>query len=362
MCEAITRGSQSWWTIDGGYCLPYRLAYQTLDLDTTANTSKCAFSVKCALSGSLDQDCQCKTAAACGDLVNKSCTDPFLSYPNSGSLLSPYVDMMYIRERDWKKKIPDKLWYQGRVKCIGYQSITNDTRVWAIDKAFEFYRYRSSEDRLCNIQNGTQAYRNYSGPHYDINCWNGSKTFNNRSYQVSFRCQTRCISNYRVRDGISDCHHSEESMTINNSCPQLQRHRLQCLPFELTCLLAAELGNWGRSCSNERDEIDQESGAVIRKNIICRQRADPGCVYLRNYIRLSSYNETNNVNNPIFDDQSTTAIPFRSFCNSFFDISSGIDESPEFCKNWTCSIDEYQCLSGQCISQIWICDGKFTLL
>jgi hypothetical protein len=37
-----------------------------------------------------------------------------------------------------------------------------------------------------------------------------------------------------------------------------------------------------------------------------------------------------------------------------------MDESPQFCENWICFNNEYQCLSGQCILQDWICDGKFT--
>ena len=44
MCEAVTRYEKSWWTINGGYCLPYSLAYQTLHLDTTTVTNTCAFS------------------------------------------------------------------------------------------------------------------------------------------------------------------------------------------------------------------------------------------------------------------------------------------------------------------------------
>jgi hypothetical protein len=364
MCEAATRNFEPLWTINGGYCLPYRLAYQTLHLDTTANTSKCAFSLKCALSNSLDQDCHCKSAAACGIAVNESCTDVFVPYPESGLILSPYIGMMYVRERDWRDKKPDRVSYHGRVKCIGYQLITKGVRRWSTNSQFQYYRYRLSESRLCDMSEGTQAYRNYSGPHYDINCLNGSKTFNNRSYQVYRECQTRCISKYRVRDGIFDCSKSEESFTINNSCPHLQRHRLQCSPSELSCLLAAELGNWYASCSNERDEFDHESGTVIDMTIICQQRNDPGCLYLQDYIRRSSEDDTNkttNANKNIFDDHSTVAIPFGSYCNSFFNIKSGFDELPQFCKAWVCSIDEYRCLSGQCISQIWVCDGKLTL-
>jgi len=368
MCAAATRNAKSWWTIDGGYCLPYSLPYQTLRLDTTADTDKCVFSIKCALSNSLDQDCQCKSAAACRKLVNDSCANLnlFLPYPESGFVLAPYTGMLYVRERDWTNKKPDRILYQGRVKCIGYQLITKGIRRWSTNSPFKFYRYKVSENRLCDMQEGTYSIRNYSGPRYDVNCWNTSKTFNNRPYQVSFKCETRCISKYRVRDGIFDCQESEEKSTINNSCPQIQRHRLQCSSSELTCLLAAELGNWYASCSNQRDEFDYKTGTVFDTNfIVCEQRADPECIYLRKYISSSSYDNTDqtiNLDNSIPDDDSATQIPFRSYCNSFFNTKSGIDESSKFCHEWICPIDEYRCLSGQCILQSWVCDGKFILL
>jgi hypothetical protein len=363
MCEAVTRDSKSWWTIDGGYCLPYPLPYQTLGLDLTTVSSKCTFSLKCALSNSLDQNCNCKNVTACRKAVDSSCANWHLLYPTSGPLLSPYAYMLYERDRDWTKKIPDMVMYHGRVKCIGYQIIITSGR-WALTLT-QFHDYRESENLLCNIPEGTKDSRNYSGPHYDANCWNNSKTYTNRPYQVSFHCETRCISKYRVRDGIRDCYQNEELYTINNSCPQIQRHRLQCSPSELTCLLAGSLGTWGSSCSNSRDEFDSKSGIVLLDNLRCHWRTDPGCAYLRDYIRTSSYDNTNKTtiaNNSILDDHSTTTIPFRSYCNSFFETKSGIDESPQLCEKWVCFSDEHQCLSGQCISQSWVCDGTFSLL
>ena len=221
------------------------------------------------------------------------------------------------------------------------------------------------EYKLCATEEGIHNYRNYSGPHYDINCWNNATTFNNRSYQVSFLCQTRCISKYRVRDGIQDCPISEETHDTNNSCPQIQRHRLQCSSSELTCLLGLILGNWGVSCSNKRDEIDYESGRAIHLNIRCQGRTDPGCIYFQNYIRMSSQKDLEDTvfsNRFLPDGHSTNAVSFRSYCDSFFDLKAGFDEVPELCREWLCALDEYQCSSGQCISLDWICDGKYLLL
>jgi hypothetical protein len=244
------------------------------------------------------------------------------------------------------------------VKCLDYQLVPNSSRLYAITETTRLYRFSELEYNLCDSTKGIQTIRNYTGPH-NMNCSTIPKTFNNRSYQVSFHCQTRCVSKYRVRDGVRDCFLDDELTTINNSCSQIQRHRLQCSPSELTCLLVGALGNYVPDCSNGQDEFDEKSDIVLFQNIVCKKNNAPECVYLREYIQTSSENKTNIVT--IVEDSSTT-IPFRSYCNSFFDTTSAVDESAEFCEKWICLRDEYQCLSGQCISPDWICDGKLIIL
>lgn len=356
----MTRDSQSWWTIDGGYCLPYPLAYETLHLDTTVYESKCLLSWKCAMTNSLNQNCICKNAAECHKEVADSCLNPYLYYPSSGMPFAPYVYLEYVRGRDWTNKSPGRFALRGRVKCIGYQSVVKTGLGYQIVGSTS-YDYIAYQTIMCMVKEGPGIIRNSSGSHYDIMCWNNTQTFNNRPYQVSLFCKAKCISKYRIRDGIQECLYSEEHHTVNNSCPQIQSHRLQCSSFELTCLLPGALANWFRACSNSLDEIDYESNTVFVNNIKCQQRADPGCAYFRNYIRISSYDDikrTTIANNSVIDKDSTTIIPFRSYCNSFFDTAAAIDEETEFCEKWICSRDQYQCLSGQCILQSWVCDGR----
>ena len=109
MCEAVTRDSKSWWTIDNGYCLPYSFAYQKLGLDSTTVADECIFSIKCALSDGLDQDCKCKNVSMCRPVIKDTCGNRYLVYPEIGSLLSPYINMIYRRDRDWTNKKPDGL-------------------------------------------------------------------------------------------------------------------------------------------------------------------------------------------------------------------------------------------------------------
>jgi hypothetical protein len=88
-CELVTRDSKSWWTTDKGYCLLYSLDYRTWSLGSTAITDKFA------LSNGLDQDCKSKSAPTCRSVVIHSCLYWYLIYPESGSLLLPYVNLIY---------------------------------------------------------------------------------------------------------------------------------------------------------------------------------------------------------------------------------------------------------------------------
>lgn len=357
MCEAVTRESKLWWTIDNGYCLPYSLSYRTLGLDSSVFTDRCTFAVKCALSHGLDKDCNCASSAECSSALNTSCSNSPLTYPNAGALLTPYNYMLYTRDRDWTDKKPNLIGFQGQIKCMGYQFITNGRVVRRLGDRFRYYDSRLLEGILCNLREGIDGIRNYTGLHYDSNCWNYSTTSNNHSYQVSSHCRIRCVSKYRVRDGIWDCHEDEEAKSVNNSCPRIQRHRLQCSSSELTCLLVGAVGDWYADCLNGRDEFDGESDTTPMIGIACTLNTDPGCAYLRKYIQISSQNNTSKTT--IGDQPIIAAISFRLYCNSFFDTPSGIDELPELCREWICSTDEYQCLSGQCISLEWLCDGGF---
>lgn len=365
MCESARRSSSSWWTIDGGYCLPYQLAYQTLHLDTKLTEDTCNFFIRCALSDSLNEDCQCKNLTQCRNLINASCMTEFSVYPSQGAVISPYVYMVYERDRDWTNKKPDLLALGGQLKCLGYLFRTKEMLRASIGESFPFYAYKLIENALCGIEEGIYGYRNHSGPHYDVNCWNNSTTFNHRSYQVSFLCQTRCISKYRVRDGIQDCSFDEESSKINNSCPKIQRHRLQCSPSELTCLVVGAVGNGATNCGNKRDEIDYLTGTVLLGYTHCLGDDISGCNYLQNYIHMSSKSDVVDTmfsDDVVRDNHFKSVLPFRSYCDSFFHLDAGFDELPELCQEWSCLHEEYQCLSGQCIPLHWICDGIFPLI
>ncbi|CAF1602990.1 unnamed protein product, partial [Adineta ricciae] len=361
MCESATRDSMSWWTIDGGYCLPFRLSYKKSGLDTTYSKDKCSFYVKCALSHSLDTDC-CQSMEECRKKINTECnrTDT-IQYPFKGFLLSPYVAMEYDRRHDWTNQKPDFLVYFGQFRCIGYQIKVNNQIVVPLNHAIGLYTYWRTESRLCNTTMFKNITRIYSNS-YDKNCWNNSKTFNNHPYQVSFLCGSRCISKYRIRDGIIDCSPLEELPSMNNSCPRIQRHRLQCSPSELSCLLPAVLGKDIGLCTNNRDQYYQSSIHQYFETPVCDKRTDFGCHYIRNYIQSSSLSDMNETKVDMIhptSDYVGKILPFRYYCDSFFNQIPADDELSDLCKHWICRQNEYQCLSGQCIQLNWTCDGEW---
>ncbi|CAF0932135.1 unnamed protein product, partial [Didymodactylos carnosus] len=116
-------------------------------------------------------------------------------------------------------------------------------------------------------------------------------------------------------DGVVDCFDVEESKTISNSCPEIQRHHFQCSSSELTCLLVGALGDCDPSCSNGRDELDDESDIVPLMGIACTKSADPGCVYLRKYIQTSSENNTNKVKEQCHDQYPAHSVSFSDRCD-----------------------------------------------
>jgi hypothetical protein len=155
MCDAVTRNSKSWWTIDDGYCLPYPLPFQALQLDATNQTSPCDFVLKCALSNSLDQNCNCQNPTECGQLVKNICKDAYLFYPASNSLIYPYSHLLYARGRDWTKKKPDLIALVGQIKCTGYQFIINRVQFYSVRENFPFYMYYEVEYIICNMAYST---------------------------------------------------------------------------------------------------------------------------------------------------------------------------------------------------------------
>ncbi len=55
-------------------------------------------------------------------------------------------------------------------------------------------------------------------------------------------------------------------------------------------------------------------------------------------------------------------IPETSVCNGYSDCSNGMDESADFCQDWTCPADSFTCLNNtngpKCLQQYQLCNGR----
>ncbi|CAF1021023.1 unnamed protein product [Rotaria sp. Silwood1] len=216
--------------------------------------------------------------------------------------------------------------------------------------------------------NPNVGYRDFlSSYQNDKFCWNDSLTFNGRPYAVNPAiCTTtgECISQYRIRDGFRDCfdQQDEEMVLDKNYCTgNVGRHRFQCFNDQRKCLQLIRLGTGNADCSNSYDESWYGIGTDLRLQLPCFKEVTNNCRLVKTYIQQSSiWNSNNNssfVN--LQQQESSSRMPFRRYCDSFWNLDNHIDEMPSSCQYWICQNDQYQCRTGQCIALDWVCDGEW---
>ncbi|CAF2907736.1 unnamed protein product [Rotaria sp. Silwood2] len=371
------------WTTPSGLCYPFWIEF---DLDMNGDRDEyCQYLLKCALSGGKELQCPCGSAVAenndqynCSIIMKElMCSNKSLLFPLKSGVIKPYMQFYYnIDHHNWlTNQDPDKIIFNGYIKCRGYQA---RGKMLEFDYNENFIFHSQFDFLFCNSSNVEKV---YSGPFYDEYCWTkDSKTFQNKSYHFSDICKRTskyCISDYRLLDGYDDCGgvQSEDELfnpfySTNNSCLNQQKYRFTCSHEQQpTCLLVELLGNQVIDCLNGYDEFlfGHEMSLL---NIKCQQTSKrEGCQLLRQYIKYSWIK-----NQSAFKDimsltatltyQSTSSAfsrltPFHHYCDTFWDISSKNDENLLLCqKYWVCSKNQYRCLTGQCIPQEWLCDGK----
>ncbi|CAF1058675.1 unnamed protein product [Adineta steineri] len=221
----------------------------------------------------------------------------------------------------------------------------------------------SDADLCSNFCGKGELPRNYSSaaPQYDRNCWSNEHTFNNQPYAFIDVCQSshECISTYRIRDGSLDCYDmlDEEDVTLQNTCQNILKYRFRCSIDENKCLSVDKIGDFNSDCKNKADENNWQMGILSRRDL-CNHRDDTECQQIRMLLIESWHSNKTNIplnSLAMFDNR----LPFKYICDSFWSSTLYDDESPFFCRLWTCPLNQYQCLSGQCIDPEWICDGQF---
>lgn len=360
MCEASARWRL--WTIANSGLCTNKIGYDdpNLSMEQTALSifHQCIYLIRCALSQGFERDCVCDHTN-CSIILNERCTQQNMyPYPN-GSLVRPYMYSLYSFNRSWVDHTPDRFQWYGAIKCRGYQGFidASDDHWEDFDVSWATSPFLTLDEIFCRISKMNLT----STVQFDLWCWNNSQTFTNRPYAVDPNMcpdSHKCLSQYRIRDGNYDCLDGGDEYYPNTGrypCRNQQKYRLRCSADEESCLPVTKFTSIFPSCSNGFDLFAYGNGQPL-SHILCWYRNDDGCRFMRDYIRnVSVLNRTS----PEQDVQPVGRIRFRAYCDSFWTLKSHLDEHPDFCRQWTCRHDQYQCQTGQCIDINWVCDGEW---
>ncbi|CAF4252493.1 unnamed protein product [Rotaria sp. Silwood2] len=346
ICE--THSTISMWTLSNGRCYSAD-AYEELTIANRTIDEECDYLVKCALSQGAERNCSCGHRHSCVDDISRTCPSGFIQYPR-GEIMGPYIMHVYIDGREWNKFEPDYVLLNGKIRCRGvlydFDYMRLYTPGWNL-REIEFVVCRSIIDNAIAQNNS-----------YHQSCNHPSQTFNNRSYDFIDICNVsmECISAYRIHDGVENCFDKTDEinyMLINQTCSNLQHHRFRCSDVEPSCLSVNTLGNQQDNCKNKFDELWMGTGRKL-SYMNCNSQSNHECGVLRQYIEQSwSSNEKS-------ESVKKSLLPFRTFCNTFWDLNSTEDENTTECRKWwVCREDEWQCGTRQCIDESWVLDGEW---
>jgi hypothetical protein len=116
------------------------------------------------------------------------------------------------------------------------------------------------------------------------------------------------------------------------------------------------LGDGTTDCRNARDEWWMEGGIKLSQ-LICNSESKDDCGRIRQYIESSWKLDTNNSPDRQLE---LLKIPFRAFCDTFWNSGSRKDEDIVMCQKWwKCPENQWQCRTGQCIKKEWVLDGEW---
>jgi hypothetical protein len=243
-----------------------------------------------------------------------------IRYPRR-AIFAPFLYFLFnITEVNRTRKLPDFVLTNGTVRCRDLL-ITVTEKV--IPFKIELNVRQATEDHFCH-------------PSVNIS-WSElapSRQSCHRANESTDQCGewNPCWSLTRRRDGWTHClnrrdESQEIEMEIEKSCARVRRHRFRCSPKQVTCLsvmgFAANLG----LCNNFFNFAWFGDGQRIGF-MHCNQQRKGDCSLLRQYV-AQSWKEMNTSERP-----SPVGIPFRSYCNSFWDLPTRKDENLRECRRW----------------------------
>ena len=288
------------WTLHNGHCVEKGWLEKNL---TDLNESEiCVLYLKCQLTNGKTDICE--------DIIpsyDSLCKNQTIIYPSEPTFY-PYAKTVYILTGLTMKTVPAYVLFNGSIKCADYP-VSYELHSSLIKWVAFVYQYP-----------------------YDILFCDRSNAMNMGKYcsqntKQSFACQLswKCISKYRLRNGIVDCRYVEDE-SDDQTCHRTEQfqYRLQCSGDPSKCLSIGLVGSGYAECK----EYDDESIVQLKRKIFnypCIKRNSMECSILRNYIRSRSSIS------PLIKDR---VIRFRRYCDSFFHLAKGIDES--LCHEWKC--------------------------
>jgi len=311
------------WTLQDGHCS--QIVQINKNLTDLNPSEKCRLLLKCLLMNDGN--------TLCNELIEKFydfCSNETIEYPEK-PIFAPYVRTFYNLSRIDNSFEPTSILFNGTIRCIDSQTISHSNPVhinWLI--------YSESYPKhilFCHFFNRRDP---------SDDCSPDKKP-------LAFYCpdSMECISKHRLRDKQEDCRYSEDEF-IGYECFNKKQHRLRCFKDSSSlCLSPSYLGNIAMECSNHDDEYIKSLKWKLRVRKCTNQNVDI-CNKMKSYIQSSLSKEDQQPKEMI--------IRFRQYCDTFFDLAYGYDEL--FCKQWKCPNDTYQCLNGQCISDLALATGS----
>ncbi|CAF4887398.1 unnamed protein product, partial [Rotaria sp. Silwood1] len=345
ICE--THHSLKVWTLSNGRCYEGE-KYEELNVTNRTILEQCQYLLKCVLSGGQEKNCPGDDNSSSVHYLNTGCHLDYIQYPKAG-IMAPYVLFFYNRTRNSSSSRPDFMLINGTIKCEGILTDIHNVQL------SDFLTLRQLERTLCQRAKNESVVNSHV---YDQHCHHTSLTFNNRSYSFSNVCNEskECISTYRMRDGFVNCvdkMDDRNDISISTICSKMQRYRFRCSVDEPTCLSITTLGNGQENCKNGYDESWLGTGTKL-VDINCNQLQKDQCEILRQYIENSwtLYNTS--------DVIGRLRIPFRQYCDTFWNLAFKEDENVHECEHWwACPEEQWQCYTGQCIDASWVLDGEW---
>jgi hypothetical protein len=339
LCE--THISQIMWSMPNGRCQNGRQSNESFVNNMTTN-STCQFSLKCALSQGAHMNCPCWNDNQCSYLVDRYCHEQFIQYPE-GAIIAPYLFFIYNRTRDWSVYRADWILINGTGQCRDTSIEITQMIPFNMDVNVQqilenvFCQRTMNVSLLKSMPSSRQMYHS----NRSIDLCEGWKSY---------------MSITRVKDGWFNClNRNDENnhIAIEHTCSHVRRHRFRCSNEQRTCLSVTKLANQRTDCDNRFDEL--WLGAHMKlSDINCDNEWQYGCAILRHYITQSWTSTDTNDIDPAFQ------IPFRSYCDTFWNLHSKEDENLIECrKHWICTSDQWQCQSGQCIELTWLSDNEW---